>query len=167
MTKTVITPSHTCGPLFGFGIMHDGLSRSAEASDPDAVFLSGELRDSKSHLGFEAFIEIFAAGQAVRVRTHEGRYEALLKRPAAEVLANGTTQAPHFTILIHSRGVVRHLMTRAYLPDNKETFDADPVVQLVPEDMRAQLLMRPGKDARHYEFDICLQGEGESVFFDI
>ncbi|MFC4626150.1 hypothetical protein ACFO1V_13205 [Daeguia caeni] len=167
MTKTVITPSHTCGPLFGFGIMHDGLNRSTEASDPNAIFLSGEIRDSKADLGYEAFIEIFAAGQAVRVRTHAGRYEALLKRPAPEVLANGATQAPHFTVLIHARGLVRHLMTRAYLPGNSQEFDSDPVVQLVPEDMRPRLLMRPGIDERHYEFDICLQGEGESVFFDI
>ena len=163
----IITPSHTCGPLFGFAILQQGLNRSAEASDPDAIFLSGELRDSKGHLGYEAFLEIFAAGQAVRVRTHAGRYEAILRRPAAETLGDGQIQAPHFTVLVHGRGIVRHLTTRAYLPDAPEAFAADPVVGLVPEDMRPRLLMRKACDDRHFEFDICLRGDDESVFFDL
>lgn len=166
MTR-IITPSHTCGPLFGFAILHDGLARSTAGSDPDAVFLSGEIRDSKGHLGLECFIEICAPGQMVRVRTHAGRYEALLRRPAPETLDGAGPQAPHFTILIHARGVVRHLTTRAYLPGDDAAFAADPVVGLVPADQRGALRMRPGRDARHFEFDICLQGENESVFFDL
>jgi protocatechuate 3,4-dioxygenase alpha subunit len=166
MTR-IITPSHTCGPLFGFAIMYDGLARATDASDPEAIFLSGTVRDSVNDLGFEGFLEICAPGQMVRVRTHAGRYEALLKRPAPEVLTGAGPQAPHFTILVHARGVTRHLMTRAYLPGHEAAFATDPVVGLVPAADRAALLMQPGTDARHFSFDICLQGESESVFFDL
>lgn len=160
----IITPSHTCGPLFGFAILPEGLARSTEASDPDAIFLSGEIRDEKGHLGLEAFVEIFSPGQAVRVRTHGGRYEALVRRPAAQCLADGRPEAAHLTILIHARGLVRHLMTRAYLAD--ADLAQDPVAGLVAPGLHPALRLRPGRDARHFTFDITLRGEGESVFFD-
>lgn len=161
----IVTPSHTCGPLFGFAILYDGLDKSVEASDQDAIFLSGEIRDEKIHLGYEGFVEFFAPHQSVRVRTHEGRYEAILKRPQAVTLANGALQAPHFDVMIHARGVVRHLRTRAYLPN--EAFATDPVVELVAPAHREKLLMKAGRDPRHFSFDITLRGLEESVFFDI
>lgn len=163
--SVIVTPSHTCGPLFGFAILYDGLDKSVEASDPDAIFLSGEIRDEKVGLSYEGFVEIFAPDQAVRVRTHQGRYEAILKRPAPIVLSNSMVQAPHFDVMIHARGVVRHLRTRAYLPC--DTFGSDPVVELVDPEHREKLLMRAGRDARHFSFDITLRGPEESVFFDI
>ena len=73
-------------------------------------------------------------------------------------------QAPHLVVSVFMRGMLKHLMTRIYFPDEAPANAADPVLKLVPPARRATLLpMRKGKTL---EWNIVLQGKNETVFFD-
>lgn len=79
-------------------------------------------------------------------------------------------QAPHLNLWIVARGINIGLDTRMYFDDETETNAADPVLNLIEwENRRSTLIatrsLRDG--APVYRFDIRLQGEGETVFFDL
>ena len=78
--------------------------------------------------------------------------------------------APHVNFWIVARGINIGLSTRMYFADEQEANGGDPVLRMIePESRRATLIaprtMRDGMPV--YTFDIRLQGEGETVFFDI
>ena len=80
------------------------------------------------------------------------------------------TQAPHLNFWIVARGINIGLNTRMYFGDELEANAADPVLNLIEwENRRATLIaertVREGTPV--YRFDIRLQGEGETVFFDL
>jgi protocatechuate 3,4-dioxygenase alpha subunit len=105
-----------------------------------------------------------------RVATEDsGRFQFDTIKPGAVVDAAGdpagTAQAPHILFSICGTGILTRYTTRLYF-DDEPANAADPTLQLVPEERRATLLARtvaPG----HYRFDIVLQGDGETVFFDL
>ncbi|MCP9482819.1 protocatechuate 3,4-dioxygenase subunit alpha [Shimia sp. CNT1-13L.2] len=91
-------------------------------------------------------------------------------KPGATPGRNGTTQAPHITLWIVARGINLGLNTRLYFDDETEANAADPVINLIEwERRRATLLAKRGeRDGQIvYRFDIKIQGEDETVFFDI
>lgn len=77
-------------------------------------------------------------------------------------------QAPHVSIVIHSRGMLSHAYGRIYFSDEDAANAEDPVLALVPEDRRDTLIATredtPGGTV--YRLDIHMQGERETVFFD-
>jgi protocatechuate 3,4-dioxygenase alpha subunit len=77
-------------------------------------------------------------------------------------------QAPHINVILHARGMLNHLYTRLYFED-QEANARDPVLQSVPPERRGTLLARRDGKASPttYRFDIRLQGDGETVFFDV
>ena len=81
---------------------------------------------------------------------------------------NGKPQAPHIVFCIFSRGMLRQIHTRLYFADETAN-DSDPILTLVPTDRRGTLIAH--KEMRGelavYRFDIRVQGDGETVFFDI
>lgn len=82
----------------------------------------------------------------------------------------GRPMAPHVGLWIVARGINIGLSTRVYFADEADANAADPVLNLIEWEVRRQTLvaartMRNGKPV--YRFDIRLQGEGETVFFDI
>ncbi len=81
---------------------------------------------------------------------------------------DGKPQAPHLLLAIFARGMLLHLYTRIYL-DGEAANAADPVLALVPADRRATLIAKrqPGSGNAVYHLDIRLQGDNETVFFDI
>jgi len=83
-------------------------------------------------------------------------------------------QAPHIALGVLGRGLLKRLATRIYFSDEPGNAE-DPVLGLVPADRRATLLAQridtPQTDAAgaasvHYRFDVRLQGERETVFFE-
>jgi protocatechuate 3,4-dioxygenase alpha subunit len=74
--------------------------------------------------------------------------------------------APHLNLWIVARGINIGLNTRMYFDDEAEANAADPVLNLIEQvDRRATLIAKREGDV--YRFDIRLQGEGETVFFDV
>jgi protocatechuate 3,4-dioxygenase alpha subunit len=78
-----------------------------------------------------------------------------------------TLQAAHIAIGVMGRGLLKRLVTRLYL-ENGEGLETDPILDLVPASRRKTLIARRmTENPLSYRFDIILQGEGETVFFDI
>jgi protocatechuate 3,4-dioxygenase alpha subunit len=78
--------------------------------------------------------------------------------------------APHVNLWIAARGINIGLATRMYFSDEAEANAADPVLRIIEQPARRDTLVacRTERDgAVVYVFDIRLQGEGETVFFDV
>ena len=86
---------------------------------------------------------------------------------------NGRIMAPHVNAWIVARGINIGLSTRIYFSDEAEANAKDAVLNLIEWEQRRQTLVaeRQGKKTKDgsavYRFDIRLQGEGETVFFDV
>jgi protocatechuate 3,4-dioxygenase alpha subunit len=83
---------------------------------------------------------------------------------------NVGTQAPHLNLWIVARGINLGLNTRMYFSDEAEANSADPVLNIIEwENRRGTLIAERGErdGAIVYRFDIRLQGEKETVFFDV
>src|SRR5687768_10406625 len=75
----------------------------------------------------------------------------------------GEPQAPHLLVSVMARGVMSHCWTRMYF-EGEPLNETDPVLQIVPPARRDTLIAR--RHDQGYEFDIVLQGEQETAFFD-
>jgi protocatechuate 3,4-dioxygenase alpha subunit len=83
---------------------------------------------------------------------------------------NVGTQAPHINLWVVARGINIGLNTRIYFEDEAEANAEDPVLNLIEWERRRATLIakRSERDGQAvYRFDIKLQGQDETVFFDI
>jgi protocatechuate 3,4-dioxygenase alpha subunit len=78
-------------------------------------------------------------------------------------------QAPHITMCVMCRGMLSHAFTRIYFSDEAESNAGDPVLGTVPEGRRGTLIAQREDTAAGivYRFDVHLQGDEETVFFDL
>ncbi len=76
----------------------------------------------------------------------------------------GRLQAPHLTVTIFMRGLLKHLQTRIYFPDDPANAE-DPILGLVPAGRRSTMIARRSADGT-LEWNAVLQGKNETVFFD-
>jgi protocatechuate 3,4-dioxygenase, alpha subunit len=78
-----------------------------------------------------------------------------------------TVQAPHLTVAVYARGLLKQHHTRVYFAGDAAN-EADPILALVPAERRGTLMAKPDP-ARpgHWQFDVWLQGEQETVFLDV
>jgi protocatechuate 3,4-dioxygenase alpha subunit len=83
---------------------------------------------------------------------------------------DGRLMAPHINFWIVARGINTGLNTRMYFSDEEAANASDPVLKLIEWEVRRKTLIarREERDgAVVYRFDIRIQGEEETVFFDI
>ncbi len=100
--------------------------------------------------------------------TGEWAFETI--KPGAISNRDGTTMAPHINLWLVARGINVGLNTRLYFDDESEANAADPVINLIEWEKRRATLVarRSARDGQVvYRFDIRLQGENETVFFDV
>lgn len=91
-------------------------------------------------------------------------------KPGPVMGRNGRPMAPHITLWIVARGINIGLNTRLYFSDEAAANAADPVINLIEWERRRQTLIarRTERDGKAvYRFDIRVQGEDETVFFDL
>lgn len=96
----------------------------------------------------------------------DGCYEIHTVKPAALPAPGGAREAPHLDVSVFARGLLDRLVTRVYFPDEGEANAVDPVLQSVPPERR-RTLVAAAEDDGALCFDIVLQGQGETVFFDL
>lgn len=165
MTAQELTPAQTVGPFFGFALPYEG---GPEVVAGGGLRVHGSVYDGAGEPVPDALIEVVQADAEGRVdaglfgRSHtrpEGRYAFTTVKPGA---AEG---APHLAFIVHARGLLLHLHTRMYFPDEAEANTADPVLNAVPEHRRRTLVAVAEDEG--LRFDIRLQGEDETVFFDV
>ena len=73
-------------------------------------------------------------------------------------------QAPHIDVAVFMRGLLRPVITRIYFADDP-ALESDRVLASIPDPARGTMIASPSGDG--YRFDIRLQGEGETAFFDL
>ena len=97
-----------------------------------------------------------------------GAYAFDTIKPGSVPDPDGKPQAPHVLLAVFARGMLRHLYSRIYFSDEPGN-DSDPVLALVPSGRRMTLIAKrePGNGNAVYQLDVRLQGEGETVFFDV
>jgi protocatechuate 3,4-dioxygenase alpha subunit len=78
-------------------------------------------------------------------------------------------QAPHLNVCVLMRGLLLHAYTRIYFADEAAANTADPVLRAVAADRRDTLVARRDEHlpGTIYRFDIRMQGDLETVFFDV
>jgi protocatechuate 3,4-dioxygenase alpha subunit len=91
-------------------------------------------------------------------------------KPGPVVGRDGRIMAPHINFWIVARGINLGLNTRMYFSDETAANAKDPVINLIEWEVRRKTLIAQREERGGgivYRFDIRLQGEGETVFFDI
>jgi protocatechuate 3,4-dioxygenase alpha subunit len=167
-----VTASQTVGPFFHIGL------RAVEAAvrpGASAVTVRGRVTDGAGVAVPDALLEVWAPATPrdadddtgfCRVFTNDdGSFSLTVVRPDAAA-AGADGQAPHLAVLLFMRGLLRHLITRVYFPDEPSNA-ADPVLSLVPPQRRDTLVARRASDGSGIlEWDVVLQGSHETVFFE-
>jgi protocatechuate 3,4-dioxygenase alpha subunit len=88
-------------------------------------------------------------------------------KPGIVPYPDGRPQAPHITFWIVARGINIGLHTRLYFDDETESNATDPILSQIEDRSRVQTLIARNVGSGVYRFDIHLQGDLETVFFDI
>ncbi|MCY1340236.1 Protocatechuate 3,4-dioxygenase alpha chain [compost metagenome] len=163
-------------------------NQMAKADAPGQhILLLGNVYDGNGHLVRDSFLEFWQAD-------HEGVYDSAFDlekpfncfgrtattfdagewtlhtlKPGVVKNAAGVPMAPHINVTLFARGINIHLQTRIYFDDEAQANAVDPVLNLIEQPQRRETLVArrcevDGKLA--YRFDIRIQGEGETVFFD-
>ena len=175
-----LTPSQTVGPFFGVGLPFQKGEQIAAPGSAGVIRLEGQVLDGNGEPVPDALLEIWqpdergryrrlVEGEATgfgRCRTDaEGAFSVMTVKPGATPAPDGRPQAPHLNVTVFARGLLRHLVTRMYFPDETEANATDPALNLVEPARRETLIAKNCGGVLH--FDIRLQGERETVFFAI
>jgi protocatechuate 3,4-dioxygenase alpha subunit len=187
MSRFTATGSQTVGPFFHFGLATDAsLGVIAGPDTPgERIRLQVRVFDGDDAPVPDAMVELYqadAAGRYAQPRvpseagfTGFGRlptandgscvFETI--RPGRVRDEQGRSQAPHINVCLFMRGLLRHIYARIYFAGDTD-FGTDPLAALVPADRRDTLVAHPHPTENGaWVFDIRLQGERETAFFDI
>ncbi len=88
-------------------------------------------------------------------------------KPGRVPMPDGRLQAPHVTVWIVARGINLGLHTRIYFADEAAANAEDPVLARIEHRNRVPTLLAQPQGQGAYRFDIHLQGDRETVFFDV
>ncbi len=183
-------PSQTVGPFFHFGLTANaalGCMAGPQARG-ERIRLRFTLRDGDGRPVPDGMIELWQADAAGRYHhpadtrplapdpafcgfgrlatNAEGQCTFETIRPGRVPDGRGSCQAAHILVSVFARGLLGRLCTRVYFAGDPALAD-DPVLTLVPDVRRQTLIACPGTSAGHWDFEIHLQGERETVFFDL
>jgi protocatechuate 3,4-dioxygenase, alpha subunit len=97
----------------------------------------------------------------------DGTFHFKTIKPGRVPAPDGTLQAPHITISVFMRGLLRRLVTRIYFPDDEANVK-DFALKLVEPARRGTLIAKQSvKQAGLLEWNVVMQGPSETVFFDV
>lgn len=167
---------------------HEIWNQMAKPEAPgEHILLLGNVYDGNGHLVRDSFLELWQADDQghyhidfdqdkpfnsfgrTATTFDAGEWTVQTTKPGVVHNAAGVPMAPHINISLFARGVNIHLHTRLYFSDEAEANAKDPVLNLIEQPARRETLVATrcevdGKLA--YRFDMRIQGEGETVFFD-
>jgi protocatechuate 3,4-dioxygenase, alpha subunit len=194
MSAHPLTSSQTVGPFFHDCLMREDARCDvlcAPATEGTRIRIEGRVTDGDGAAVPDVVLEVWQAdahgrynhpadgpelplssaftGYGRIATNDDGSFAFTTVKPGAIPFSAERVQAPHISIAVLGRGLLNHLYTRLYFDDEPANAD-DPVLARVPAERRATLLARRGEErdggAIVYRFDVVLQGEGETVFFD-
>lgn len=148
----------------------------------EIIEIIGRVVDGQGEPLSDAFLEIWQADSTGRhdvpgntgfigfgrsSTSDEGEYRFRTVLPGRTAGPGDSLQAPHIAVGVFGRGLLKRLVTRLYF-EGEASNSEDPILALVPDDRRGTLMARPVVESPGtWRFDIALQGEHETVFFDI
>jgi len=185
------TPSQTVGPFFSYVLTPEQSGYdfksvvspilATEDTPGEKITLRGKIYDGNGDIIRDAMIEIWQAGA-------DGKYISPETSPSGNIftgfgrcdsktnaefyfetikpgsIANG--HAPHINMIVFMRGMLSHAFTRVYFADEMNANVQDIVYCSVPEERRYTLITSKDEDG-NYQFDLHMQGDNETVFFDV
>lgn len=179
---TAATASQTAGPywhMIDFPEWADLLRPGSgnEALAGERIVLTGRITDGEGAPVGDALVEIWQAGPDGRydgafqgfgrcASGPDGEYRFVTLKPGQVPGRGNAMQAPHIQIAIFARGLMQHVVTRAYFAGESAN-EADPVLNLIEDPARRATLVATPASAGTWRLDIRLQGEGETVFLDV
>ncbi|MGI8926308.1 MAG: protocatechuate 3,4-dioxygenase subunit alpha [Tepidiformaceae bacterium] len=185
-----LTPSQTIGPFFS--VMRPLASSQLVApGSAGALTIAGRVFDGVGEVVTDALLELWQADGEGRYahpadprypgapsqggftgfgRCHtgpDGRFSFVTLKPGPVPGFDERTQAPHISVSLFARGLLRRLATRIYFPDEARANAMDPLLASISElALRATLIAEPAGPSR-LRFDIRLQGDKETAFLAI
>lgn len=176
------TPSQTVGPFFHHGLVFAAGGAMVPADAANRIVIEGTVIDGAGAPVPDVVLELWQAdaeGKHPQKASDAGAFDGFGRVPTNAsghftvdtlkpglVLGPGNRpQAPHIVVAIFGRGLLTQLITRLYFDDEPGNAQ-DPILEMVPPGRRQTLIARRVADAR-YRFDIVLQGNGETVFFQV
>ncbi len=173
------TTSQTVGPFLHIGLTWLIRENLAPAKiEGERVTITGRVIDGDGKPVNDAVVEIWQANAAGKygqkgfrgfgrsATDDQGAFRFQTIRPGRVPGTDGKLQAPHIAVNIFMRGLLKQLVTRIYFPDDAANAK-DAVLARVPRERRGTLIAK--KAARKpaaLEWNVVLQGRGETVFFD-
>jgi protocatechuate 3,4-dioxygenase alpha subunit len=191
--KIVPTPSQTVGPFFHLALDRPvWADLAADHPQGERIVVTGRMTDGDGAPVADACLEIWQANPAGRyahpddtradkpvdprfrgfgrVSTDaDGRFRLTTIRPGPVPGRGNNLQAPHLAVAIFARGLLKQLFTRIYFA-GEALNHSDPVLASIDDPGRRRTLIATRDDAGGtptYRFDIALQGDNETVFFEI
>ncbi|MGB0662618.1 MAG: protocatechuate 3,4-dioxygenase subunit alpha [Pontibacterium sp.] len=188
------SPSQTAGPYVHIGMLPVAAGNPARSQEIDhllarnegenTIKVVGRVVDGNGNLIKDAFIEVWQANEKGEYQSNyslnndfnsfgrtatdfgTGEWTITTVKPGSVETALGT-MAPHIGLAIFARGINIQLHTRLYFADEAEKNAKCPIYTLIEHPARREtLLAHYDEDAKAYRFDVVVQGEGETVFFD-
>jgi len=187
--KKVPTASQTVGPFFSIGLCPstpNNLLPPRLLAGAEVFTVRGRVLDGDGQGVPDAILEIWRADESgnyaapesdcdaggvpggfARIPTNErGEFELQTIKPGVIAGSSLGIHAPHLAVLIFMRGLLRHLVTRIYFPQEPAN-ENDPVLKAVPADRRNTLIaVAAGGSKSELRWNVHLQGNGETVFFE-
>jgi protocatechuate 3,4-dioxygenase alpha subunit len=183
----VPTPSQTIGPFFHDALLDRDYSELVSSDHPEAITIRGTIYDGAGEVVPDAMVEIWQANREGRYdhsaddrddldedfsgfgrsgTDRGGEFSFSTLKPGPVPCLDGQVQAPHVMVSVFARGLLKRLVTRIYFPDEEEANAGDPVLSSIEDqELRRTLIARDEGDA--LRFDIHLQGDGQTAFFEL
>jgi protocatechuate 3,4-dioxygenase alpha subunit len=183
------TPSQTVGPFFHNALLDEDRSELVSPDHPESIRIEGAVYDGAGEPVSDALVEIWQANGAGRYNDPKddrqdlpldegfsgfgrsgtdasGRFSFVTVKPGPVPLPDGEMQAPHIMVSVFARGLLKRVVTRIYFPDEEGANADDPVLSsVVDPGFRRTLVAHDEGDA--LRFDIYLQGENQTAFFEL
>ena len=182
-----VTTAQTVGPFFRIGFERlYGIALAPEGAGGERMTIIGRVLDGDGVGVPDAVLELWQANAEGKYAHAEGTQDKALEqhftgfgrvptdaqgrfcfstiKPGRVPDPDGKLQAPHIVVSIFMRGLLRRLVTRIYFTDEPaNAFDF--ALARVETSRRTTLMARPSTSGT-LEWNVVLQGENETVFFD-
>lgn len=175
----IATSSQTIGPYWHLVEDKSWSNLTRYGASGDIITLAGRIIDGGGTPVTDACVEIWQTsppasptfeGFGRSATNAEGVFHFTTLRPGPVPGMHGSRgnaqQAPHVAMTILARGLTKALVTRVYFAGDSG-HDTDPVLGLIEDPARRATLIAHETAPKVWTLDICLQGEGETVFLEI
>jgi protocatechuate 3,4-dioxygenase alpha subunit len=172
------TPSQTVGPYFAYGLTSEqylydfkqlvGNQMVSPIEHEEAITIVGKVFDGNGDVIPDAMIEIWQNDGENQLFGRFGTGTDVQNRFIFSTIKPKSVDglAPYLSVIVFMRGQMIHSYTRIYFSDEAQLNATDEVLNAVPAERKNTLIAKK-KGLNIYEFNINMQGENETVFFEI